>query len=152
MTRGYINPEKKPADKDGKGDPKSDTANPLNKDKADTDTQAADETEQTPRPSYSETRRQNLQRQMSSLLESPSQDDPERQDEEVRRRDEREIEDDYREAEGEEQGREIEHLILVTHGIGQRLGLRLESVNFVHDVNTLRKTLKAVYALSLIHI
>lgn len=36
--------------------------------------------------------------------------------------------------------------MLVTHGIGQRLGLRLESVNFVHDVNTLRKTLKAVYA------
>lgn len=34
----------------------------------------------------------------------------------------------------------------VTHGIGQRLGLRLESVNFVHDVNTLRKTLKCVYA------
>ena len=32
-----------------------------------------------------------------------------------------------------------------THGIGQRLGLRMESVNFIHDVNILRKTLKSVY-------
>ena len=42
----------------------------------------------------------------------------------VRRRDEKEIQDDYKDREGENQGREIEHLILVTHGIGQRLGMR----------------------------
>lgn len=89
-------------------------------------------------------RRQTLERQMSTLLENAG--NPEHQDEELQRRDEREIEEDYRELEGDDQGREIEHLILVTHGIGQRLGLRLESVNFVHDVNTLRKTLKGVYA------
>ncbi|KAK3669617.1 hypothetical protein LTR78_010492 [Recurvomyces mirabilis] len=146
MTRGYINPETKLPEKDGKTDTKNDPANPLYRDISETEGQAADGDTTSPRPSQSETRRQTLQRHMSSLLESPAQDDPELQDEEVRRRDEREIEDDYREAEGEEQGREIEHLILVTHGIGQRLGLRLESVNFVHDVNTLRKTLKAVYA------
>jgi hypothetical protein len=91
----------------------------------------------------SEVRRQRLERHMSSLVESTS--NPEKQEEEIRRRDEKEIEDDYKDQDGDEQGREIEHLILVTHGIGQRLGLRMESVNFVHDVNTMRKTLKVVY-------
>jgi hypothetical protein len=70
----------------------------------------------------------------------------------VRRRDEKEIQDDYNDRDGENQGREIEHLILVTHGIGQRLGMRSDpnpfthfqkvltivsrtaSVNFVHDI------------------
>ena len=42
----------------------------------------------------------------------------------VRKRDEKEIQNDYKDREGENQGREIEHLILVTHGIGQRLGMR----------------------------
>ncbi len=81
----------------------------------------------------------------------------------VRRRDEKEIQNDYNDRDGENQGREIEHLILVTHGIGQRLGIRFvanrfsnvryridnyprtESVNFIHDVNVLRQTLKSVY-------
>lgn len=85
-----------------------------------------------------------LERQMSSLVSSPGVEDAAQQDEELRKRDEDEIQN-YQEADGDEQGREIEHLILVTHGIGQRLGLRVESVNFIHDVNTLRKTLKSVY-------
>jgi hypothetical protein len=150
LTRGYINPEKKLAitDKDANtaDGKKSPPTGQSTKDAGEhLDPQA--EEQQSKRPTSSETRRQNLQRQMSSLLEDPStKEDPAKQDEEVRRRDEREIEEDYRETEGEDQGREIEHLILVTHGIGQRLGLRLESVNFVHDVNTLRKTIKAVYA------
>jgi hypothetical protein len=42
----------------------------------------------------------------------------------VRKRDEKEIQNDYNDREGENQDREIEHLILVTHGIGQRLGMR----------------------------
>ena len=96
----------------------------------------------------SEVRRQALERQMSSLVTSADAQDPEVQEEEVRKRDEEEIRDDYRDTTGELQGREIEHLILVTHGIGQRLGLRMESVNFIHDVNVLRKTLKAVYGSS----
>lgn len=96
----------------------------------------------------SEVRRQALERQMSSLVTSAGAQDPEVQEEEVRKRDEEEIRDDYRDTTGEVQGREIEHLILVTHGIGQRLGLRMESVNFIHDVNVLRKTLKAVYGSS----
>ncbi|KAI9725596.1 MAG: hypothetical protein M1828_003084 [Chrysothrix sp. TS-e1954] len=86
-----------------------------------------------------------LERQMSSLVQSASPEDPEKQEEEARQREQREIENDYREVSGEQQDREVEHLILVTHGIGQRLGARFETFNFIHDVNELRKTLKAVY-------
>ncbi|KAI9676498.1 MAG: hypothetical protein M1817_000656 [Caeruleum heppii] len=93
-----------------------------------------------------ESRRQVLERQMSNLVSSSHAEDPAQQEEEARKRDEQEIQDDYRDEGGEEQSREIEHLLLVTHGIGQRLGLRMESVNFIHDVNVLRKTLKSVYA------
>ncbi|EFW99148.1 ddhd domain containing protein [Grosmannia clavigera kw1407] len=71
---------------------------------------------------------------------------PEAQEEEIRKREEKEIQDDYNGQSGETQGREIEHLVLVTHGIGQLLGIRMESLDFIHDVNMLRKTLKAVYA------
>jgi len=81
-----------------------------------------------------------LERQLSSFSE-----DPAKQEEERRQADEDEIKDDYKDEDGQEQAREIEHLILVTHGIGQRLGLRLEAINFIHDVNVLRKTLKSVY-------
>jgi hypothetical protein len=142
MTRGYVDTAKKPDVKDEK------TADGKAAEQKDADSDVDKQEEQTERPSMSETRRITLQRQMSALLEDPtgSSNDREKQDEEERKRNEREMEDDYREAEGDEQGREIEHLILVTHGIGQRLGLRLESVNFVHDVNTFRKTMKAVYA------
>lgn len=94
--------------------------------------------------SPSENRRINLERQLSSLVD-PGANDPEKQEEEVRKRDEKEMRDDYKELEGDEQGRDIEHLILVTHGIGQRLGVKLESINFIHDVNTMRKTFKTVY-------
>jgi len=84
-----------------------------------------------------------LERQLSSFSE-----DPAKQEEERRQADEDEIKDDYKDEDGQEQAREVEHLILVTHGIGQRLGLRLEAINFIHDVNVLRKTLKAVYQTS----
>ena len=96
----------------------------------------------------SEPRLLKLERQMSSLVSLPDLNDPAKQDEELRKRDEHEIREDYRDADGEDQDREIEHLILVTHGIGQRLGLRLESINFIHDVNVFRKTIKNVYTLS----
>ncbi|KAK1068192.1 hypothetical protein LTR74_005897 [Friedmanniomyces endolithicus] len=153
MTRGYINPSqqaKKLAEKDDSAVGSNESSNtvkngrPLGDNGGTAEANAGEHHSQ--RPSVSETRRRDLARHMSSLLDDPSSTDPERQDEELRMRDEREIEDDYNEIEGEEQGREIEHLILVTHGIGQRLGLRLEAVNFVSDVTVLRKTLKAVYA------
>lgn len=96
--------------------------------------------------SPSETRRKNLERQLSSLIISTQSDNSERQEEEARKREEKEMREDYKDQNKGEQGREIEHLLLVTHGIGQRLGMRMESVNFVHDVNSLRKSLKAVYS------
>ncbi|KAF4342721.1 phospholipase mitochondrial [Fusarium beomiforme] len=90
-------------------------------------------------------RQSTLQRQLSSLLEGEGKTKAEKE-EDIRRREEQEIQDDYNAQAGETQGREIEHLVLVTHGIGQLLSLRMESVNFVHDVNVLRKTIKSVYA------
>lgn len=66
-------------------------------------------------------------------------------EEAMRQQDEQEIQEDYQDLDEADQSREIEHLVLVTHGIGQRLGMRTASVNFVHDVNVLRQTLKSVY-------
>lgn len=86
-----------------------------------------------------------LKDRMASLVASPDAEDATTQEEEIRKRDENEIQDDYRDADEDDQKREIECLVLVTHGIGQRLGLKLESVNFIHDVNVLRKTIKSVY-------
>ncbi|KAI1199650.1 DDHD domain-containing protein [Nemania serpens] len=92
-------------------------------------------------------RRENqLKRHISSYIESA--EGPEKQEEHIRRRQEQEIQDDYTGQDGETQGREIEHLVLVTHGIGQLMSMKMESINFVHDVNMLRKTLKGVYAQS----
>lgn len=44
--------------------------------------------------------------------------------ESVRNQDENEIRNDYHDRDSENQGRKIEHLLLVTHGIGQKLGMR----------------------------
>ncbi|KAI5954021.1 hypothetical protein CANMA_004860 [Candida margitis] len=41
--------------------------------------------------------------------------------------------------------REIDHLIFCIHGIGQVLGNKYESVNFTHNINVLRNTMKKVY-------
>ncbi|KAG0156544.1 hypothetical protein PDIDSM_3725 [Penicillium digitatum] len=83
-----------------------------------------------------------LERQMSSLAGEPQ--NPADLEEQARRQEEQEMEES-REVDGADRDREVNHLVLVTHGIGQRLGLRLESINFIHDVNVLRKTLKTVY-------
>ncbi|EEQ83497.1 DDHD domain-containing protein [Blastomyces dermatitidis ER-3] len=95
-----------------------------------------------------ERQRSPLERQMSSLTGERQDDDQIKElEEQARKQEEKEMVDSG-EVEGEEEDREIDHLILVTHGIGQRLGLRLDSINFVHDVNVLRKTMKSVYAAS----
>ncbi|KAI0134104.1 DDHD domain-containing protein [Xylariales sp. AK1849] len=91
-----------------------------------------------------ERRDNRLKRQFSNFIGTA--DNPDKQEEQIRKREEEEIQDDYNAQAGETQGREIEHLVLVTHGIGQLMSLRMESVNFVHDVNCLRKTLKGVYS------
>lgn len=141
IVRGYTNVSKKAEVKDGKTSAPDSTATEALEGDEGLAPESPDP--EADKPSPSETRRLNLERQISSLIESGS--DPQKQEDEMNRREEQEIVDDYKDHDGDEQGREIEHLILVTHGIGQRLGLRMESVNFVHDVNTLRKTLKGVY-------
>lgn len=98
--------------------------------------------------SPTQTRRRNLERQMSSLMTSSKTDYEREQEEEQRKRDEKEMRDDYKTQDNRDQGRDIEHLLLITHGIGQRLGMRMESINFIHDVNTMRKSFKSVYAAS----
>ncbi|CAG8469696.1 1840_t:CDS:10 [Acaulospora colombiana] len=52
---------------------------------------------------------------------------------------------DYENEESEEEERAIDHLILVIHGIGQKLSERMDAINFVHDVNVLRKTIKTIF-------
>lgn len=69
-----------------------------------------------------ESRENQLERQFSSYIEGVA--DPEKQEEHIRMREEQEIQDDYTGQDGETQGRDIEHLVLVTHGIGQLLSLR----------------------------
>jgi hypothetical protein len=69
------------------------------------------------------TRQARLQRQLSSLMEGKGRN-KEETEEEVRLRQEEEIQNDYSLEVGETQGREIEHLVLITHGIGQLIGMR----------------------------
>ncbi|KAK1750870.1 phospholipase DDHD2 [Echria macrotheca] len=105
----------------------------------------ADEIEKNDAATEPESIHSRLTRQLSNLIEGVEDPDDE---ETVRKREEKEMLDDYNPRSGENQGREIEHVVLVTHGIGQLLSIRMEGVNFVHDVNTLRKTIKAVYSSS----
>jgi len=151
IIRGFCETAKKPESKDGKSsdlsrsnsqrDSKDERKVEHERNESEPD-EEENTLEKVASPSLN--RRITLERQLSSLAEAGA-NDPEKQEEEVRKRDEKEMSDDYKKHEGDEQGRDIEHLILVTHGIGQRLGVKLESVNFIHDVNTMRKTLKAVY-------
>ena len=67
-----------------------------------------------------ESRQNFLTRKLSNLLET----DPEEKEKAIREQEQDEIEDDYNPGVGETQGREIEHLVLVTHGIGQLLSLK----------------------------
>jgi hypothetical protein len=94
------------------------------------------------------TRRRNLERQVSSLMTSSKADYEQEQEEELRKQEEKDMREDSKNQGRGEQDREIEHLLLITHGIGQRLGMRMESINFIHDVNTMRKSFKSVYAAS----
>lgn len=89
-------------------------------------------------------RETHLQRQLSSLMGDTG--NAEEKEEAMRRQAEQEIQDDYTGLADETQGRDIEHLCLVTHGIGQLLGMKMESLNFVHDVNVMRKVMKTTYA------
>ena len=144
VVRGYSELNKA---KDGKETPKkkkSDVAlNPAKEKSATTQTddeKPGVELEKPDPTPQEEPRLLTLERQLSSFS-----DDPAKKEEEMRQADENEIQEDYKDEDSQDQNREIEHLILVTHGIGQRLGIRMETFNFIHDVNVLRKTLKSVY-------
>lgn len=63
-----------------------------------------------------------LTRQLSNLMEGTN--NSEEEEEAIRQREEKEMLDDYNIKQGESQGRDIEHVVLVTHGIGQLLSLK----------------------------
>jgi len=128
VVRGYADTSKKSVTKDGKSSQSRPTSPVLSA----TDspkrhsmpvTPAAGDHEEVTsgeeRASEQETRLQALERQMSNLVTS-TLSDPAKQDEAERQREEDEIRDDYRDAPNDPQDREIEHLVLVSHGIGQR--------------------------------
>lgn len=69
-----------------------------------------------------ESTRNRLTRQLSNLIEGV--EDREAEEEALRERAEKEISGEYNARVDENQGREIEHLVLVTHGIGQLLSRR----------------------------
>lgn len=133
--RGYSETLKK------KGDAKSSEAAAL-KDGAVVDENQTNEkvTEEPKSPKL-----RSLERQVSNIAGRASQEAEAEAAEDERLRQEAEMLQDYQDEPGERQDREVDHLILVTHGIGQRLGARFESFDFVHDVNQLRKTIKSSY-------
>ncbi len=69
-----------------------------------------------------ENTRTRLTRQLSNLIEGV--EDAEAEAEAIRRREEKEISGDYSTRVDDNQERDIEHLVLVTHGIGQLLSRR----------------------------
>jgi hypothetical protein len=73
-------------------------------------------------PDSLESTRNRLTRQLSNLMEGV--EDPEAEEEAIREREEKEISGDYNARVDDNQGRDIEHLVLVTHGIGQLLSRR----------------------------
>jgi hypothetical protein len=83
-------------------------------------------------PSTSRSETEGLREPAESAMSSLNGEaDEDMEAEAVRKRDEKEIQNDYNDREGENQDREIEHLILVTHGIGQRLGMRWAAIQFL---------------------
>lgn len=76
-----------------------------------------------------------LQRQLSSLLENEGKSAAEKEDK-LQQQEEQDMQDYHTQA-GESQSREVEHLILVTHGIGQQLGLRYVLIASFEKINCL---------------
>jgi hypothetical protein len=138
VVRGYTEAGK-PAEAAGSKEGKSKvTANASSEQDASKKVEKAEDEKGPPK-------RNALERQLSSLAGIPDIGDSDKLAEEEARQQEEEEMEDARDKVGDDQGRKIDHLVLVTHGVGQRLGLRLDSINFIHDVNVLRKTMKAVY-------
>jgi hypothetical protein len=73
-------------------------------------------------PDALESTRNRLTRQISNLIDGV--EDPDGEEEAIREREEKEILGDYNARADDNPGRSIEHLVLVTHGIGQLLSRR----------------------------
>ena len=122
VVRGYSEAEKAKETKkdgDGLGTKKNEAAMDNTKGRsespnADKESSDHDQLKRSISAAQQEPRLVTLERQLSSFS-----DDPAKQEEERRQADEDEIKEDYKDADSQDQGREIEHLILVTHGIGQ---------------------------------
>lgn len=127
VVRGYSEPGKNKGGKDSKEDKdgSSPTDDKSRKRASTVPVTTAEATESSSAtgqvPAVFESQGESLKRQLSSMVDDHGVDEEE---EALRRREEKEIQDDYNSPAGETQGREIEHLVLVTHGIGQLLGLR----------------------------
>ncbi|KPI45702.1 putative phospholipase, mitochondrial [Cyphellophora attinorum] len=139
VIRGYVDPSAKPADKASTADKRRSQQNVPEPEASKEDGD---------RPPEKPKKRNALERQISSLAGIAQGVESSKEAEQDAQAEQQQEMEDAREKDGEDPDRPIDHLVLVTHGIGQRLGLRLDSVNFVHDVNTMRKTMKAVYAAS----
>lgn len=147
LVRGFEprKPKETPEAKGSKQKPLGESARGLNdvlKEKTEKATDTLKSTSTDKFENYESRSKSTLERQMSSLAGEPQ--NPADLEEQARKQEEQEMEES-REVDSADREREVDHLVLVTHGIGQRLGLRLESINFIHDVNVLRKTLKTVY-------
>lgn len=136
LTRGYVEPKKSKEKADKTKTPlaqgsaiSEESQTPATDTKSSSTTAMKDSPGDEPSPraenasDEGDNQQTRLQREISSLLEREGRTAAETE-EQIRKREEREIQDDYSGQAGETQGRELEHLILVTHGIGQRLGLR----------------------------
>lgn len=79
------------------------------------------------------------------LNEENKKDEKESKKEEEQPEGKNEMDTDFAEPNEKYSNREIDHLVLCIHGIGQILGHQYESVNFTHSINVLRSTMKNVY-------
>lgn len=76
--------------------------------------------------------KQNLSQDKKSTLDNPKEEDK--------------LVNDYSNKSNQyENDRDIDHLVICVHGIGQVLGTKFESVNFIHTINVLRQTMKKVF-------
>lgn len=83
-----------------------------------------------------------LSREVSSFFTKEALSQDENQKSEL---DQEVIEADSEESDANSSVREIDHLVLCIHGIGQILGYRYELVNFTHSISEMRETMKRLF-------
>lgn len=118
LVRGYLEQDKgKGKDANSAAQLKTATSDSALQDKpGDTERAEGEGAEKLPGREF-------MKRKLSTIMNDEDRRVPKTEDE-VRKLNEEEMRHGYLTQSGESQGREIQHLILVTHGIGQRLSLR----------------------------